>query len=335
MTLPALASALLLLGTPSGTGVVTAPAVEQVVPPPVVPTLPVPASETPPAIDVARETPPLSHAHHHARGDPLEGVNRKLFSVHDFLDRILFRPIAMVYKAVVPKPLRTGIRHVFSNLDEPVVFANDLLQLKPKRAVRTFARFVINSTIGIGGVLDVAKKAELPHRPNGFGDTLGRYGVGPGPYLFIPFIGPTDLRDMFGGSADGALLPAAVGFPFDRREYTIPRSVLTGLDQRVESDADLKALYAGAADRYATLRSVYLQSRVAEIDEIRHGIATPKLDDPLLDPGAGATPPASDAAPVAPAAPATSAVPTAPPSPDTSDPLADPAKSSPPPVPKP
>lgn len=329
MTLPALAPAFLLLGMPSEAVVDTRPAVEQVVPPPVVPTLPARPSvdgRTPPTVDVASEAPPVVHKHRHAHGDPLEGVNRKLFSVHDFLDRILFRPIAMVYKAVIPKPLRTGIRHVFSNLDEPVVFVNDLLQLKPKRAVRTFARFAINSTIGIGGVFDVAKKAELPHRPNGFGDTLGRYGVGPGPYLFIPFIGPTDLRDIFGGSADGALLPAAVGLPFDRKEYTIPRTVLTGLDLRVESDADLKALYAGAADRYATLRSVYLQSRVAEIDEIRHGIATLNLDDPLLDPDASTTPPAG-------AAPAADAAPTAPPSPDTSDPLDDPAKSTPAPTP--
>jgi len=321
LSLPALAPALLLLGTPNGAVTVDAPVVEQVAPPPVVPTLPAPApvdgQPTLPAIDVAVEAPPARRAHHHTRGDPLEGLNRKLFSVHDFLDRILFRPIAMVYKTIVPRPLRIGIRHVFSNLDEPVVFVNDLLQLKPKRAVRTLARFAINSTIGIGGVFDVAKKADLPHRPNGFGDTLGRYGVGPGPYLFIPFIGPTDLRDMFGGSADGALLPIAVGHPFDRKEYTIPRSVLTGLDQRVESDADLKALYAGAADRYATLRSVYLQSRAAEIDEIRHGMATPKLDDPLLDPDTSTAPPAGDA----------TSAPTTPSSPDTSDPLNDPATS--------
>lgn len=324
MSLPALAPALLLLGTPNGTVAAVTPAVEQVAPPPVVPTLPVPVpadgQANPPAIGVASAAPLARHGHHHTRGDPLEGFNRKLFSLHDFLDRILFRPVAMVYKTVIPKPLRTGIRHVFSNLDEVVVFANDVLQLKPKHAVRTLARFAINSSIGIGGVFDVAKTVALPHRPNGFGDTLGRYGVGPGPYLFIPLIGPTDLRDLFGGSADGALLPAAVGLPFDRKEYTISRSALTGLDLRVESDADLKALYVGAADRYATLRSVYLQSRVAEIGEIRHGTATPKLDDPLLDPDASTTPPATGAAPVAP---------TAPPSPDTSDPLNDPAKSAP------
>ncbi len=297
---------------------------------------PMPAATVAPAPTVPAARP----AHRHAPGDPLEGANRKLFSIHNFFDRILFRPISRVYKAIIPKPLRTGIRHVFSNLDEPVVFVNDVLQLKPKRAIRTFARFAINSTVGIGGVLDVAKKADLPHRPNGFGDTLGRYGVGPGPYLFIPLIGPTNLRDLLGGAADDALLPVAIPEPFARKEYTLTRGVVTGIDLRVESDADLKALYAGAADRYASLRSVYLQDRAAEIDEIRHGVATPKLDDPLLDPGATAapadpaTPPAADAPPTDPAAtPAATAPSTTPASPDTSDPLSDPAEKAPPPKP--
>ncbi len=275
---------------------------------------PPPAAEAPKPAAPVPVTGYSKPKHHHAAGDPLEGVNRKLFSIHSFLDRILFRPISAVYKAIVPKPLRTGIRHIFSNLDEPVVFVNDVLQLKPKRALRTFARFTINSTIGVGGVLDVANKADLPHHPNGFGDTLGRYGIGPGPYFFIPFIGPTNLRDLLGGTADGALLPVAIPDPFNRKAYTIPRSVLTGLDQRVESDADLKALYAGAADHYASLRSVYLQSRAAEIDEIVHGAASPKLDDPLLDPDASAAPPAasqpSDSIPADPAATTTVAPPT-------------------------
>jgi phospholipid-binding lipoprotein MlaA len=297
---------------------------------------------------------PTKRVRRHTPGDPLEGANRKLFSIHNFFDRILFRPISRIYKAIIPKPLRTGIRHVFSNLDEPVVFVNDMLQLKPKRAIRTFARFAINSTVGIGGVLDVAKTADLPHHPNGFGDTLGRYGVGPGPYLFIPLVGPTNLRDLLGGTADDALLPVTIGDPFSRREYTLTRGVVTGIDLRVESDADLKALYAGAADRYASLRSVYLQGRAAEIDEIRHGVATPRLDDPLIDPDTSTTPPATPeastieptvtdpaAAPAADAIPAAptpadtppSAAPTAPSSPDTSDPLNDPTKAAPPPKP--
>jgi phospholipid-binding lipoprotein MlaA len=239
---------------------------------------------------------------HHAPGDPVEGLNRGLFSVHQFFDRIFFRPIAMAYKSIVPKFARTGVRHIISNLSEPVVFLNDILQLKPKRAVRTFGRFSINTVLGVGGIIDVAKGENLPHRSNGFGNTLGRYGVGPGPYLFIPLVGPTDLRDLIGGQADGAVLPLAVGDPFNRTAYIVPTLALGGLDQRAESDADLKALLGGAADPYATLRSVYLQSRAAEVSAVRHGDGRiggetgGALDDPLIDPAAGgvATPVSPD-----------------------------------------
>jgi phospholipid-binding lipoprotein MlaA len=224
------------------------------------------------------------------KGDPVEGVNRELFSVHQLLDRVFFRPVAMGYKAVVPRVVRTGIRHVISNLTEPVVFLNDVLQLKPKRAVRTFGRFTINTVLGVGGVIDVAKGEKLPHRNNGFGNTLGRYGVGPGPYLFIPLIGPTDLRDLIGGQADGVVLPLAVGKPFNKTEFIVPNLVLNGLDLRAESDADLKVLLGGAADPYATLRSVYLQSRAAEVAEVKGGTTGGALDDPLVDPEPAPTP---------------------------------------------
>lgn len=196
----------------------------------------------------------------------------------------------MGYKAIVPRVVRTGIRHVISNLTEPVVFLNDVLQLKPKRAVRTFGRFTINTVLGVGGVIDVAKHEKLPHRNNGFGNTLGRYGVGPGPYLFVPLIGPTNLRDLIGGQADGVVLPIGVGKPFNKTEFIVPNLVLGGLDLRAESDADLKLLLAGAADPYATLRSVYLQSRAAEVAEVKGGTAGGALDDPLIDPEPVPTP---------------------------------------------
>ncbi|MBA3898135.1 MAG: VacJ family lipoprotein [Sphingomonadaceae bacterium] len=261
----------------------------------------------------------------HAHGDPLEGLNRGLFSIHQALDRFLFRPAAIAYRTVIPKVIRTGVRHIFSNLGEPVVFVNDVLQLKPKRAAKTFERFAINSILGIGGVLDVAKGEKLPHRNNGFGNTLGRYGIGPGPYLFLPLIGPTDLRDLAGGQADAAVLPVAIGNPFDRIEYQAPHAVLTGLDLRAESDGDLKALLDGAADPYATLRSVFLQSRTAEVGELRHGKggeANP-LDDPLADPEA----PAAVAGPKASPSDRNAG---APPLTDTP---ADPEPASPPPTP--
>lgn len=246
--------------------------------------------------------------HHRTKGDPLEGFNRTMFSIHQFLDRIAFRPLSMVYKAVFPKPLRTGIRHVFSNVGEPLVFANDVLQLKPKRAIKTVGRFLVNSTIGIGGVLDVAKTSEfnLPHHDNSFGNTLGHYGMGPGPYIFLPLVGPSDFRDFGAGIAQGQTYAFTIGTPFDRAEYRVSEAVLTGLDMRVEADGALKALLGGAVDPYATLRSAYLQDRAVSIAET-HGAkaaAASALDDPLADPAADPLKdPAAGAAPagVAPA----------------------------------
>lgn len=215
-----------------------------------------------------------------------------MFGIFRALDRVVIRPAAMGYKHVVPKLVRRGIRHFFSNLGEPIVFVNDVLQLRPKRAVRTFGRFAINTTLGVGGLLDVAKHEGIPHRPNGFGDTLGYYGVKPGPYLFIPVLGPSDLRDVLGGSADGLVLPTVVGHPFDQWRYKVVKAVLTGLDDRAEHDAELKALFSSALDPYATLRSVYVQSRAAEIRDLKakDGAAAtdlPELDDPLADPATG------------------------------------------------
>lgn len=256
----------------------------------------------------------------HAKGDPLEGFNRTMFDAHQKFDHAVLRPVAMGYKHAVPKPVRSGLRNVLSNLTEPIVFLNDLLQLKPLHALKTLGRFVFNSTLGLGGLLDVAKLPgfKLPHRPNGFGDTLGYYGVKPGPYLFLPFVGPTDLRDLLGGQADGLVLPIAVGDPFDRLEYQIPKGVVSGLDQRAEADQDLNALFGTAVDPYATLRSVYLQDRAGEIAALKHGrtkVSTSPLDtsltdplsDPLADPAAATPQPESTA-------------------PELSDPLADPAK---------
>ncbi|WP_457351911.1 MlaA family lipoprotein [Sphingomonas sp. UYP23] len=289
---------------------------------------------------------PEAHSRHHrTKGDPLEGFNRTMFSIHQFLDRIAFRPIAMVYKAVFPKPLRAGIRHVFSNIGEPLVFANDVLQLKPKRAIKTVGRFVVNSTIGIGGLLDVAKTSEfkLPHHDNSFGTTLGHYGLGPGPYIFLPLVGPSDFRDFGAGIAQGQTYAFTIGTPFDYAEYRVSEAVLTGLDMRVEADGALKALLGSAIDPYATLRSAYLQDRAVSIAETHGAKATAAkaLDDPLTDPAAdpltdpaagaapaGATPagkPAGDDFPADPAAPTANPAPPAADKPAVDDFPADPA----------
>lgn len=250
-----------------------------------------PAAE--PKSETAPPAPAAGKRRHHAPGDSLEGFNRAMFGTWQVLDKAVYRPAAMGYKQVVPKPLRTGIRHVLSNLTEPLVFLNFLLQGKPRSASRTLARFVLNSTVGVGGLIDVAKdkSINLPHRNNGFGTTLALYGVGPGPYIFLPFLGPSTLRDLVGSSSEGLVLPLAVGKPFDTIEYQLSTAVVGGLDLRAESDAGLRALLSDAVDPYATLRSTWLQDRAAEIEAIRHGDTAPEatrgqseLDDPLADP---------------------------------------------------
>lgn len=257
--------------------------------------------------------------------DPLSGVNRPMFKIQDAIDKAILRPAAMGYKHAVPKPARDGIRNALKNLNEPFVFLNFLLQLKIGKAAETFARFAVNSTAGLGGLFDVAKRKgiNLPHRDNSFGDTLGVYGVGPGPYLFIPMIGPTTLRDIT-GLPIRAVLPLAVGHPFDQAVYQIPTGVLGGLDQRAEADDDLKALNSGAIDPYATMRSAYLQQRQAEIDSLRghhknasaSSATSQELADPLDDPAAADVPTSMQS-----------------PARELRDPLEDPAATAPDPAP--
>ncbi|WP_395333074.1 VacJ family lipoprotein [Novosphingobium sp. BL-8H] len=233
-----------------------------------------------------------------AERDPLEGFNRTMFGIYQAMDKAVYRPVAMGYQHVVPKPVRSGIRNFLSNLTEPFVFVNFLLQAKPGKAAETLARFTINSTLGLGGVIDVAKRKDfnLPHRPNGFGTTLAIYGVKSGPYLFIPFIGPTTLRDAVSMPADEALLPLAVGRPFTAWQYQFSTGAVNGLDLRAEADVELRTLFADAIDPYATLRSVYLQNRAAEIEEtrgrqrVRKDNTPPELDAPLDDPAGASTP---------------------------------------------
>jgi phospholipid-binding lipoprotein MlaA len=223
------------------------------------------------------------------RSDPLERTNRRFFDAQQKFDRRFFRPAAMGYKKAVPSPVRSGLRNFFRNLGEPIVALNYLLQLKPGKAAETVGRFVINTGLGVGGLVDVARApgVRLPHRANGFGNTLALYGVKPGPYLFLPFVGPTTVRDLLGGQADGLVLPLAVGKPFNQLEYQIPKGAITGLDRRAEADAELNALFSGAVDPYATLRSVYLQNRAGETEALRgRKRAKQAADDALTDPAA-------------------------------------------------
>jgi phospholipid-binding lipoprotein MlaA len=196
--------------------------------------------------------------------DPFEGMNRRFFAIEEALDRHAFGPAARGFSRA-PSPLRDGLRNFSRNLEEPVIFVNDILQGRPGQAAHTLARLALNTTFGLGGFIDVAKKNHLPHRPNGFGTTLGRWGAGPGPYLFLPLVGPSTLRDAFGGLADAGLNPLSYARYRGKVELSIAVTVIDGLGDRSDAEQDLDTIRRTSTDPYATLRSYYLQNRQAEI----------------------------------------------------------------------
>ncbi|MDM7957991.1 MlaA family lipoprotein [Blastomonas sp.] len=239
-------------------------------------------------------------------GDPMLQLNAQSYEVVQDVDEALVGPVAMAYKDAIPKPLRHGLRNFLRNLTEPIVALNFLLQLKPGKAAETVGRFAINTTIGIGGLFDLAKRDpfNLPYRRNGFANTLGYYGVEPGAYLFLPLIGPTTVRDLVGGTIDGLLLPTVAGAPFNDPYFTLPAATLSALQGRIQIDEQLNALRTYSNDPYVDARDFYLKRRQAEIDALRGRVAYPDADLPFVNPGTGGP----VVMPVTPIAPMTSGV---------------------------
>jgi len=205
-----------------------------------------------------------------AEKDPLHGFNRAMWGVNRGLDKAIARPVTKVYQAVTPKPVRSGIANFFSNLTEPWSFINALLQGKPDRAGRALERFVVNSTVGIGGLMDVAGKHGKKQQPEDLGQTLAVWGVNGGPYLMLPLIGPTTFRDGTGSIVELFADPINVC----KRECGIPKSARLGLtvaslisarSELMDSGAD--KLLDNSADSYATAHSAYLQRRRALIND--------------------------------------------------------------------
>jgi phospholipid-binding lipoprotein MlaA len=189
--------------------------------------------------------------------DPFERVNRATFRVNDTLDKYVARPVARTYVRVTPQPVRTGVSNFLDNLAYPVTIGNDLLQLKLRMFGRDLARFVVNSTVGIGGIFDLASGSGLEKNQEDLGLTFGHYGAGPGPYLVIPILGPSDVRDGIGRVGD---------IWMDPRHYIHSTYVSYGL--WVVSAVDLRArllptdqTLEGVYDRYSFVRNAYLQRR--------------------------------------------------------------------------
>lgn len=211
--------------------------------------------------------------------DPWESANRALFRWSMAVDRAVIAPGIHVYRTVVPGPVQTGVKNVVNNLDEPRTFANDVLQLRFRKAGETTVRFVANSTVGIGGLIDVAGQTGLPGHDSDFGQTLGRWGVGTGPYIFVPFAGSTDLRDGVGRLADAFGDPVAWTLGGLRTTFGQTRAGVRVLQARVDLDDQIQGLNRDFTDPYATLRSGFSQNRAFKVQEAKGVSAAAQVND--------------------------------------------------------
>jgi phospholipid-binding lipoprotein MlaA len=198
--------------------------------------------------------------------DPFEDTNRKIFDFNQVVDRHVLVPVAKAYRASLPQPVRNSLRDFLINLQEPLIFANDTLQGDFGRAKDTIARFVLNSTIGMAGLVDVAGRWGIPYHEQDLGITLGVWGIPEGPYLVVPILGPSDVRDFGGEVAQGFadpwnILAADNGLVW----ISFARGGVTGIDQRARYLDTLADIERTSLDYYATIRSLYRQRRAAMI----------------------------------------------------------------------
>jgi phospholipid-binding lipoprotein MlaA len=195
--------------------------------------------------------------------DPWERVNRVSYNVTDKVDRAVLKPAAKGYKAVTPDFVETGIANFFDNISYPQVFLNDLLQAKFNSALHDTGRFLLNTTIGVGGLFDPATSAGLQKNDEDFGQTLGKWGVPSGPYFFIPLMGPSTVRDAFGKIPDQFSSPTIYLDSSSVRYGLLGLNLLSTRAQLLEAEKALGGVY----DRYAILRSVYLQQREYKVHD--------------------------------------------------------------------
>lgn len=257
-----------------------------IVPPPVLPNLPGTVVETPASAPRQGDIVVTGHTRP-PPGDPMERLNMKSFEAVQSVDKAVVEPVAKAYNKGLPKPVRKGFRNFFSNLQEPVVFVAYMLQFKPGKAMETVGRFTVNTTLGVAGLFDVAKRKPffLPYRSNGLANVLGYYGVGPGPYMYLPIVGPTTLRDIIGDTVDKMVVPFAIGRPFNEPKYVIPATILNQLGERAAFDETIQQI-RDEENPYAAYRELYLKQRKAEIEAL-HGRKVEAPVVPVYGPGLG------------------------------------------------
>jgi phospholipid-binding lipoprotein MlaA len=218
----------------------------------------------PPASD------PDALAEYNETNDPLEPTNRVFYAINNGLDTVILKPVAQAYRFAVPQPVRTGIHNVLVNLGTPVTLGNDILQAKPRRAGDTLMRFLINTTVGVVGVFDVADKWGYPAHDADFGVTMALWGMPSGPFLFLPVLGPSSPRDAAGFGVDMAMDPFTwVGKGTAVTAIKWSKTIINAVDARERVLDALDEIKKTALDPYATFRSLYRQHRESQISDTR------------------------------------------------------------------
>ncbi len=197
--------------------------------------------------------------------DPLEPFNRGVYRFNDAVDTAVVKPVATAYVEVTPQPVRTGVNNFFSNLGDLWSTFNALFQLRPKEAGENLMRFSVNTVFGLGGVLDIASEAGIPRTKIDFGQTLGRWGVPPGPYVVLPLLGPSSVRDT------GGLVVDLAADPLNQLDNKANRNALWALEV-VDIRAGLlgasNVLEEAALDKYSFTRDLYLNRRQSQVDRM-------------------------------------------------------------------
>ena len=217
--------------------------------------------------------------------DIYEERNRAAHQLNLAVDEAVLRPVSQAYGQVVPEPIRRGVSNFSSNLNQPGYVVNDILQLNLRDALRNTARFAVNTTIGLGGLIDVASEIGLDAEETDFGETLHVYGVGEGNYGEAPFLGPTTTRDFVGRAVDFALNPLRGIVDAPESYYLTGADIANGLNARYTFAETIDSVFYESSDSYAQTRSLYLQQRRFELGgsdpSAGFGYEDPYSDDPV------------------------------------------------------
>ncbi|WP_293625624.1 VacJ family lipoprotein [Salinisphaera sp.] len=217
--------------------------------------------DTPDEVPVAETT-----ANPLAIYDPWEGFNRRVYRFNALADRYVLMPVVQTYRTITPGFARTGVQNFFSNLGEINTFANSVLQAKPTSSAVTLSRFALNTTVGLAGLFDPASAIGLEQRNEDFGQTLGHYGVGAGPYLVLPFFGPSTLRDSIGLAGDQGLIFALDPLQLDDHPWArLPYWAMYAINTR--DSVSFRYYQTGSPFEYTLVRLVYMNYRALLIEE--------------------------------------------------------------------